>query len=284
MQLGELQHQISRFESRGVEVVGVSVDEPNESLAMIDRLGLSFALGADPDQALIQTFRVQNPDTQELAIHAVYLVAPDGEIFYRKVGGRRPVSAELVDAIDYFLGDYPRTDEVVEPRERVAVAYPRNDFQMLATIGRVPNLPASIDPAGFADVLKVARSGSSDDALVAFKALMANSTSASDEDLLATAAWLVRNRFYAERDEVVDAARDLARRLDRLAALETALASALERGDGDAEDTALHALARARAGLSLARANISKQASAWNLRYAKTSLRGYREVARASRR
>lgn len=129
MQLGELQHQISRFESRNVEVVAVSVDAPNESLAMIDRLGLSFALGADPDQALIQTFRVQNPDTQELAIHAVYLIAPDGEIFYRKVGRRRPVSAELIDAIDYFLGDYPRTDEALEPRQRIAVAYPRNDFR-----------------------------------------------------------------------------------------------------------------------------------------------------------
>ena len=284
MQLGELQHQIGRFESRGVEVVAVSVDEPNESLAMIDRLGLSFALGADPDQALIQTFRVQNPDTRELAIHAVYLIAPDGEIFYRKVGRRRPVSAELIDAIDYFLGDYPRTDEAVEPRQRIAVAYPRNDFQLLAAIGRVRNLPASIDPDGFAGVLTVARSGSSDDALVAFKALMANSTAASDEDLLATAAWLVRNRFYAEREEVVDAAADLARRLDRVAELETSLANALERGDGDAEDTALHALARARAGLSLARASITKNAAPWNLRYAKTSLRGYREVARASRR
>lgn len=284
MQLGELQHQISRFESRNVEVVAVSVDAPNESLAMIDRLGLSFALGADPDQALIQTFRVQNPDTQELAIHAVYLIAPDGEIFYRKVGRRRPVSAELIDAIDYFLGDYPRTDEALEPRQRIAVAYPRNDFQMLATIGRVPNLPATIDPGRFADVLASARTGSSDDALVAFKALMAASTAASEDDLLATAAWLVRNRFYAERDEVIDAATDLARRLDRVAELEATLASARERADGDGEDAALHALARARAGLSLAQANISKNASAWNLRYAKTSLRGYREVARASRR
>ena len=137
MQLGELQHQISRFETRGVGVVAVSVDRPNDSLAMIDRLGLTFDLGADPEQSLIRTFRVQNPDTQELAIHAVYLIAGDGTIFYRKVGRRRPVSAELVDAIDYFQGTYPRDDETIKPRQRIAVAYPRNDYQMLAAIGRV---------------------------------------------------------------------------------------------------------------------------------------------------
>ena len=284
MQLGELQHQIRRFESRGVEVVAVSVDRPTESLAMIDRLGLSFELGADPDQALIREFGVQNPDTQELAIHAVYLIAESGEIFYRKVGLRRPVSAELIDAVDYFQGEYPRTDEAIEPRQRVAVAYPRNDFQMLATIGRVDALPATIDRGEFARVLEHARSGSSDDALVAFKTLMAASSDAAAEDLTATAAWLVRQRFFGDRADVLKAAEDLARRLDRISALEAELANARSAESADAEDAALHALARARAGLTLARANISKNAQAWNLRYAKSSLRGYREVALASRR
>ena len=135
----------------------------------------------------------------------------------------------------------------------------------------------------FADVLEHARVGSSDDALVAFKALV-TSSDADQDALLATAAWLVRQRFYAGRTEVVAAAEDLARRLDRVAELEAELADARARASSEAEDTALHAVARARAGLSLARATISQNADDWALRYAKTSLRGYREVARAARR
>ena len=44
MQLGELQHQIERFERRGIAVVALSVDEPQASLAMIERLGLQAYL------------------------------------------------------------------------------------------------------------------------------------------------------------------------------------------------------------------------------------------------
>ena len=40
--------------------------------------------------------------------------------------------------------------------------------------------------------------------------------------------------------------------------------------------------AAARAGLTRVRADISNHADDWNLRYAKTSLRSYRELARAA--
>ena len=111
MQLGELQNQIARFERRQVNVVALSVDEPAASQAMVNRLGLSFPLGSDPEQQVIKAFRVQNPDTRELAIHAVYVVDEHGVVFYRKVGLRRPLSQELIDAIDAERGDYPRSDE-----------------------------------------------------------------------------------------------------------------------------------------------------------------------------
>ena len=47
MQLGELQHQLARFERRQGDILALSVDEPEASLAMIDRLGLDFALALD---------------------------------------------------------------------------------------------------------------------------------------------------------------------------------------------------------------------------------------------
>lgn len=279
MQLGELQHQIERFERRGVSVAALSVDEPAASLAMVERLGLTFELGSDPQQIVVRAFGVQNPDTRELAIHAVYLVGTDGKVFYRKVGRRRPVSKELIDAVDAFRGVYPRTDEQIQPRRRVAVAFPQNDFQALITVADVAELPPTIDAGELDRVLSVIREGRSDDALIAFKTLTANSTSASPQDLYDTAAWMTRRLFFADNTPAIDAGRLLSQRLARIGELETALEQST---DEDRSDELLHTLAQARAGLSLTRAEVASKAADWNLRYAKTTLRSYREVARAS--
>ena len=281
MQLGELQHQLSRFEGRNVEIIAVSVDEPEASLAMIDRLGIEFALGSDPDQAVIQAFRVQNPDTRELAIHAVYIVDGSGEVYYRKVGRRRPVSQELIDAIDAHRGVYPRTDETVAPRARVAVAYPQNEFQGLLTVSTVTGLPESIDAAGIARVQANLERRELDRALMDYQQLLSTSPAASGEEMLQSAAWLTRSVFFSDDAEALTAGRDLARRLGRIRDLETALENAT---DADERDELLHTLARARAGLTLARTEIEKHANAWRLSSVKTTLRSYREVARAEER
>ena len=86
MQLGELQNQIERFARRDVTVIALSVDAPDDSLAMIERLGLTFTLGSDPDQNVVKAFRVQNPDTKELVLHAVYIVDPEGKVVLSQSG------------------------------------------------------------------------------------------------------------------------------------------------------------------------------------------------------
>ncbi|MCZ6711782.1 MAG: redoxin domain-containing protein, partial [Gammaproteobacteria bacterium] len=257
MQLGELQHQIARFERRGVTVVALSVDEPTASLAMIERLGLSFDLGSDPQQNVVKAFGVQNPNTRELAIHAVYIVDTHGTVFYRKVGRRRPVSQELIDAIDAFRGVYPRTDEVIEPKKFANVAFPRNNFQALITVAGVAALPQNIDKVQFNRVRSLVNQGRSDDALVAFKALTLDSAEAGEQDLFDTAAWLTRRLFFADKPEAVDAGQLLSQRLARISQLEAQLAAS---DDPDQHDEQLHSLARARAGLSLTRAEISNNA------------------------
>lgn len=279
MQLGELQNQIARFEARGVSIVALSVDEPEASLAIIERLGLTFDLGSDPAQTVVKAFGVQNPTTRELAIHAVYIVDADGTVFYRKVGRRRPVSAELIDAIDAFAGTYPRNDEQVQPRRRIAVAFPENDFQALLTVARIDGLPDTVDAAALARVESLLRAGRSDDATIAFKALAAASTAATRQDLYDTAAWLTRRLFFTGKPEALDAGTLLGNRLARIAQLEAELKAA---GDADRRDELLHTLARARAGLEVTRAEISRNAAAWSLRFAKTTLRSYREVAGAA--
>ena len=54
MQLGELQHQKQRFDRRQAQILGVSVDTPTDSLAMMERLGLTFDLLSDPDRAAMK--------------------------------------------------------------------------------------------------------------------------------------------------------------------------------------------------------------------------------------
>ncbi len=228
---------------------------------------------------MVRAFAVQNPDTRELALHAVYLVDAEGRVFYRKVARRRPVSAELIDAIDAHRGIYPQHD-AAKPRRAVAVAYPQNPFQALLELSQVDALPATVDPAAFSHVHALVQARRLDDAMFAFKHLVITSD-AAEADLLDAAAWLVRATLLEGNAAAADLGRDLQRRLDRVRALET-----LERGSVGTpqHDAHLHALAAARAGLTRLRADISRQSAQWRLDSAKTMLRGYREVVLAAAR
>ena len=279
MQLGELQNQYHRFVRRSAAILAISVDPPTDSQAMIARLGLKFDLASDPQQQIVKTFGVQNPDTQQLALHAVYIIDRNGLIIYRKVARRRPVSAELIDAIDVFRGDYPQSD-IKQPPRRINVAYPQNNFQALIEIAKADQPSDGIDQFHTTKVLDLIKARRSDDAIFAFRTLVQNSKLNSDQ-LLRTAAWVVRTSYFANLPEAVATGKDLSRRLQRVAELEAGEISS----QGTAEhDKVLHTLAAARAGLTRVRANIDANAEAWNLRYAKTSLRGYREVVLAQQR
>lgn len=285
MQLGELQNQIDRFQRREASIIAISIDKPGDSLAMIQRLGLTFDLASDPDQDIVRAFAVQNPDTRELALHAVYIIDRQGRIFYRKVARRRPVSAELIDAIDAYQGTYPRQDEAA-PRRRIAVAYPQNNFQALLSITRVERLPDLVDAAGFAEVQALVGARKGDDAVFAFKRVIQDSPDASRADLEQSAAWLVRQTYFKDNATAIEAGIDLGRRLRRVSELEAAEQASASAESSEFEgvdhDEILHTLAAARAGLTRVRADISNHADDWNLRYAKTSLRSYRELARAA--
>jgi len=280
VQLGELQSQFERFEKRSASVIALSVDPPNDSQAMIKRLGLQFAIASDPNQRVVQMFRVQNPDTRELALHAVYIVDRDGKIFYRKVGRRRPVSAELIDAIDAHHGRYPQTDTIAWSRSQLNVAYPTNNFQALIEVSRVAGLPASVDRDAYDEVMNLLEARRSDDAVFAFRRLISASPEADRQALYDTAAWMTRSQFFAEQPDALKLGAQLKTRLARVDDLQRQQENTV---DENKNDERLHQLARARAGLAVTRADIERQAQAWNLRYAKTTLRSYRELARAGR-
>ena len=279
MQLGELQHQFERFKRRNVRVVALSVDAPTDSLDLITRLDLEFPIGSDPEQALIRSFGVQNPQTRELAIHAVYIVGRDARVIYRKVGGRRPLSAELIDAIDASRGNYPNDIDAAAPRTRSAVAFPSNDFQALLALTPFVALSPDIDIDGLQRVRAHLRNGRLDPAIIEYRRTLNASAKADAQALENSASWLVRALYLADNPEALAAGNDLERRLLRLRELEAAEAAA---ANADAKDAAQQRLAQARAGLTRVRANIRANAQAWRLSRAKVQLRSYREVALAA--
>lgn len=260
-----------------MSIIALSVDEPQDSERMIQRLGISFALASDPGQKVVKGFGVQNPQTNELALHAVYIVDEQARVIYRKVAGRRPVSAELIDAIDAHRGVYPRNDQLDEPPER-RVAYPSNNFQTLIEMSNARELPGTVLAVKLADVLASMRAGSGDDTLIAYRAFIRAAQDVPQSDLLATAAWLTRQRFIADMPAATKAGLDLQKRLRRVAELETQSATA-QAANTENADALLHKLAAARGGLAMARATVTNNAGVWQLRYAQGSLRGYREVA-----
>lgn len=245
---------------------------------MIQRLGLTFALASDSNQAVINAFNIQNAETKELAQHAVYLLDTKGRVFYRKVAGRRPVSAELIDAVDAYRGEYPNKDQLLMRPSR-KVAYPRNNFQTLIEMATTHKLPAGIEQEKLQPVLNLVKAGTGgDDLLIAFRGFVETSTAASTDNLLLVANWLARQRFIADAPKAVTAGEDLSRRLDRVTSLANEHSTAT---DAIHQDELLHTLAAARGGLSKARATVTNNASQWNLRYAQGALRGYREVVHA---
>lgn len=260
-----------------MSIIALSVDEAQHSERLIKRLGISFALASDPQQKVVKRFGVQNPQTNELALHAVYIVDERGRVIYRKVAGRRPVSAELIDAIDAHRGVYPRNDQREEPPER-RVAYPSNNFQALIEMANATELPGTVPASELADVLASMRAGGGDETLIAFRGFIRESQDVPQADLLTTAAWLARQRFIADIPAATTAGLDLQKRLRRVAELE-ALSESAQAANAENADALLHKLAAARGGLAMARATVSNNAGVWQLRYAQGTVRGYREVA-----
>ena len=235
-------------------------------------------MGSDPAQTVVKKFGVQNPDTEELALHAVYIVDQQGQVFYRKVGRRRPISEELLDAIDSFNGEYPRT-ETRAPRPPRSVAWPSNNFQTLLELSSVTEAPSGVDRGELNAVLDQLRAGESDESIIAFKALAGSGAARSD--LMRAAAWLTRQRFVAKYPDAQSAGEDLARRLRRVRELEERLEDNPEQElSVDERDQLLQTLGQARGGLARARATVVNNQKLWNLDYAQGMLRSYREVAR----
>lgn len=255
---------MSRFNARDVNVVALSVDPVKESRSMVGRMKLSFTLVSDEDQSIMKEYGVRNPDTKELALHAVFILDEDRTVFYRKVAARRPVSQELLDAIDYHYGRYPLGDKALV-RGDIPVAFPRNNFQALIELGLPSELPENVAPEDLAPVLLVLRAGDSDAGVIAFRQWVKKNPMPR-EDYFKAVRWLTINTMSVD-SAIISAGIELNDVLLELRALREQRSTSPEKLD------------TTQFRLEEIRANVRQNAGAWRLSRLKGMLRGYRELA-----
>jgi len=104
-QLGDYADNYSRFEPLGAELVAVSVDPPETSRDLRDKLKLEFTLLSDTDFSVAQDYGVyKSDDTDGPQPHgepAVFIIDADGKIAYSQVqtgpkGSANPADLALV--------------------------------------------------------------------------------------------------------------------------------------------------------------------------------------------
>ena len=65
-----------------------------------------------PKLEVMDAFKIRNPDVP-IALHSVFIADSEGKIYYRKVGRRRPLPKELLEAIDFHHGRWSSSAETV---------------------------------------------------------------------------------------------------------------------------------------------------------------------------
>ena len=75
-----LRDRFGDFQKQGVEIVGVSFDEPAANAAFVKAEGFPFRLLSDTDHALARKVGAATSDTQPVASRISYLVGPDGKV------------------------------------------------------------------------------------------------------------------------------------------------------------------------------------------------------------
>ncbi len=101
-QFGELQKHKQAFVDRGVNVIGISSDEPADLEALRTKVGLTFELYSDAGLSVIQKWGVEDYGNS-IAKPATFLVTPNGSITFQRVGEKpndRPSVQQLLEAID----------------------------------------------------------------------------------------------------------------------------------------------------------------------------------------
>jgi len=80
------QQQLSEFDKRGIRIVGISVDNPEESRRMAQKLGLAFPLLSDPKKEVIRKYDLLHtgggPKASDISRPAEFLIDATGSVLW----------------------------------------------------------------------------------------------------------------------------------------------------------------------------------------------------------
>lgn len=103
-----LARKYDQITSRGAEIVGITVDTPEQNRAMIEKLLLPFSILSDPEgDDVIKRYGVWDADGR-IAVPSLVVVGRDGRIRWRYKGrdfADRPLDEELFAALDEARGE-----------------------------------------------------------------------------------------------------------------------------------------------------------------------------------
>ncbi len=97
-----LRDRFADFRAKGVEIVGVSFDEPAANAEFVKAEGFPFRLLSDTDHTLARAVGAASSDYQIMASRISYLVGPDGKVM--KVYGEVTPASHAGDV----LSDLPK--------------------------------------------------------------------------------------------------------------------------------------------------------------------------------
>ncbi|MFT3771403.1 MAG: redoxin domain-containing protein [Minicystis sp.] len=101
-QLGQLADMQDRLAKKGIGLAAISVDEREDSVTFARQIGAKYPLLLDDGLRVSMAYGVAMQG-RDIPVPAVFVVLPNGTIFWRKVGesvSDRPSIAELNQVID----------------------------------------------------------------------------------------------------------------------------------------------------------------------------------------
>jgi len=120
--IGELQHKLGDFTSRGVDVIAVSGDtreraERSKSEWGLDNLTVGYDISTDVmrDWGLFVSSGIKDEEPDEFGEPGLFLIKPDGSVFFDAINSMpfgRPKLDDMLDAVDFLTeNDYPARGE-----------------------------------------------------------------------------------------------------------------------------------------------------------------------------
>ncbi len=102
------QRQLSEFDKRGIRVVGISVDTPEDSLRNAQRLGITFPLLSDPKNEVIRKYDLLHtgggPKASDIARPAEFLIDSEGTVLWVNLTESAVVRAQPAQVLKAWDG------------------------------------------------------------------------------------------------------------------------------------------------------------------------------------